>query len=500
MASKIKGLVKDTAIYGLSSIVGRFFNWLLVPFYTFVFTPVELGITQNIYAYVAFTMVFLTFGMETTFFRFINKQNNKEDCMKVYSTILMFVLFVSALFLLLLILFIEPISTWLDYNDHKSYLIVMGVTVAFDAFLSIPYAFLRYKKRPLKFVSLKLLQIFFNISFNLFFLLLCPIIIESDYKFLVEWFYDPNYRVGYTFLSNMIPSVLIILALYSELTGFKYIFDRNKIRTMLKYSYPLVLLGIVGIMNQTVDKVLYPHIFESKEDGLYWLGVYSGGCKIAVVMTMFTQAFRFAYEPFVFAETKDKNAKTIYAKSMTYFVLFALVIFLSISYYLEILKFIIGSRFFEGIKVVPLVMIGELFFGIYFNLSIWFKLTDRTYFGAYISIVGCILIVAINIIFVPIFGFVASAWANLICYLVMSIICYFLGRKYYPIQYEILKLSIYGVVCFVFFQLGTKIEIDNQYIRLGYKSLLLVLFILIIIRKEINISNLPFRKNKTKIK
>ena len=499
MASKIKSLVKDTAIYGLSSIVGRFFNWLLVPFYTFVFTQVEVGTIQNIYAYVAFAMVFLTFGMETTFFRFINKQEDKDSCMKIYSTVLIFVLSLSALFLLLLVLFIAPISTCLNYDDNQSYIIVMGITVAFDAFLSIPYAFLRYKKRPIKFATLKLLQIFLNISFNLFFLILCPIVLDSDYKFLVEWFYDPNYRIGYTFLSNMIPSVLIILVLYPELTGFKYTFEKTKIKGMLKYSYPLVFLGIIGIMNQTVDKILYPYIFESKEDGLYWLGIYSAGAKVAVVMTMFTQAFRFAYEPFVFAETKDKNSKSLYSKSMTYFVLFTLVIFLSINYYLEIIQYIISPAFFEGLKVVPLVMVGEIFFGVYFNLSIWFKLTDKTYFGAYISLIGCILIIGINIIFIPMFGIIASAWANLICYLIMSIICYLFGRKYYPINYEILKLLIYGGICTLFYYLGTKVEIENQYIRLVYKTLLLILFISIIIKREINLSSLPFMK-KNKIK
>lgn len=494
--SKIKSLVKDTAIYGLSSIVGRFFNWFLVPFYTFVFTEIELGSIQNIYAYVAFAMVFLTFGMETTFFRFINKQANKIDSYKVYSTILLFVFSLSLLFVAIVTIFINPISSFLNNSDHQSYIIVMAITVAFDAFLSIPYAFLRYKKRPIKFATLKLLQIFLNIGFNLFFLVLCPIAMDSDYSFLVSWFYDANYRVGYTFLSNMIPSILVIFVLYKELTGFKYIFDKEQFKVMIKYSYPLVILGIIGIMNQTVDKLLYPEIFPTKEEGLYWLGIYTAGCKVAVVMTMFTQAFRFAYEPFVFAETRDKNSKKLYARSMTYFVLFALIMFLGISYYLEILKFIISPKFFEGIKVVPLIMIGELFFGIYFNLSIWFKLTDRTYFGAYISVIGCVLIVGINVFLVPVFGIIASAWANLACYLSMSIVCYFLGRKYFPIPYELRKLFIYACLCGLLYFLGTYIEIDNQYLRISYKTILLLIFMSIVLFKEVKLQKNPFRKRK----
>lgn len=486
--SKIKSLAKDTAIYGLSSIVGRFLNWMLVPFYTFVFSEVELGIIQNIYAYVAFGIIILTFGMETTFFRYVNKQLDEENSYKIYSTIIIFISSICLLFLALVFLFINPISQMMDYEQQKSYLLIMAITVAFDAFIAIPFAFIRYKKRPYKFATLKIIQIGLNISLNLFFLLLCPKIFSSSYSYLISSFFDPNSLLLYTFLANMISSIFITILLFPNLLGFKYRFDTVSFKSMLKYTLPLVLLGLVGILNQTVDKLLYPSLlFKSREEGFYWLGVYTAGAKVAVVMTMFTQAFRFAYEPFVFAENKDKDAREMYSKSMTYFVLFALIILIAISYYLDILKFIISPKFFDGLKVVPLIMIGELFFGVYFNLSIWFKLTDKTIYGAYFSIIGTILIVGINIVFVPIFGIIASAWANLACYLGMSIISYFIGRKYYPINYQIRKLLIYGVISYLFYLVGMNAPIENQTYKLLFRSLLLIIFILIIIKRELGL-------------
>lgn len=490
--TKIKSLAKDTAIYGLSSIIGRFLNWLLVPFYTFVFTEVELGTSQNIYAYVAITIVILTFGMETSFFRYINQETDKESRVKIYSTILIFICSISSLFLILFSIFLKPIAHTLHYEDHASYLMIMAITVAFDAFISIPFAYLRYQKRPIRFASLKLLHIFLCIAFNLFFLVLCPVIMKSSYSELVSWFYDDSYKVGYTFWANMIPSILLVFILFPELCGFPYRFDWKIFPKMLKYAFPLVILGIVGIMNQTIDKILYPSfIFANKDEGLYWLGIYSAGTKVAVVMTMFTQAFRFAYEPFVFASKKDKDSKELYSKSMTYFVLFTLLIFLSISFYLELLKYIIAPKFFGGLEVVPLVMIGELFFGIYFNLSIWFKLTDKTIYGAYFSLIGCIIIVAINLIFVPIYGIIASAWANLACYFVMSALSYLLGQKYYPINYQFKKLALYGLACFVIYQIGFLPEIDNQILRLLYKTTLLCIFLAFIVKIEVPLKNIP---------
>lgn len=496
-ASKIKNLAKDTAIYGLSSIIGRFLNWLLVPFYTFVFTEIELGTIQNIYAYVAFSIIILTFGMETTFFRFMNQETTKEKTQYIYSTILIFIGTICLIFTASVFFFIDPLSRSMGYDDHKSYLLIMAVTVAFDAFLSIPFAFLRYSKRPIRFASLKVIQIALSIGLNLFFLLLCPKLMNSSHSHLVSWFYDPDSMVRYTFLANMIASIFITLVLIPYYIGIPFRFDFSIFPKMIKYALPLVLLGIVGILNQTIDKILYPSfLYSTKSEGLYWLGLYTAGAKVAVVMTMFTQAFRFAYEPFVFAEKKDKDSKELYSRSMTYFVVFALLILLAISYYLEVLKFIISPKFFSGLEVVPLVMIGELFFGVYFNLSIWFKLTDKTIFGAYFSIIGFILIVAVNIIFVPIYGIIATAWANFICYFGMSIISYLVGRKFYPIPYQIKRMLLYGVLCFALFQIGMHIPIEHRVIRLLFRTVLLIIFALVALQNETKINFLSFFKQK----
>lgn len=488
-SSGIKGLVKDTAIYGLSSIVGRFLNWLLVPLYTNIFIQSEYGVVNNIYAYVAIVMVILTFGMETAFFRFVNKED--EDANTVYSTTLTFVGSLALLFVGICVLFINPISNLLEYQNHQDFILIMAVVVALDAFTAIPFAYLRYQKRPIRFATLKLLHIALNIGFNLFFLLLCPWICKHNPE-LISWFYNPDYGVGYIFISNLIPCILLLFLLLPDYTGFKYKFDKQLFNRMLKYSYPLVILGITGIMNQTVDKILYPYIFKDTNEGLTQLGIYTAGTKIAVVMAMFTQAFRFAYEPFIFAQNKGKGDKAMYSKAMTYFVLFALVMFLGVTYYLDILKYFIGSNYFEGLIVVPIVMIGELFFGVYFNLSLWFKLTDRTKFGAYFSIIGCFVIVAINVIFVPIYGFIASAWATLACYLTMTILSYFYGQKYYPINYQVKKLFLYLIVAIAFYFIGTMPEIDSEIIRLGYRTVLLIIFIAIIIKYDIPLSEIPF--------
>lgn len=499
----IKGLVKDTAIYGLSSIVGRFLNWLLVPLYTSnLFSNEEYGVVNNIYAYVALVMIILTFGMETSFFRFVNKEEEQPNT--VYSTVLTFVASLSLLFVGLCILFISPIANFLEYQNHYDFIIIMAIVVALDAFTAIPFAFLRYKKRPIRFASLKLLSIGLNIAFNLFFLLLCPWIHKHNPE-LINWFYKSDYGVGYIFISNLIPSILLAILLIPDYTGFKYKLDKPLLKRMLKYSYPLVILGITGIMNQTVDKLLYPKvIFDNAKEGLAQLGIYSAGTKIAVVMAMFTQAFRFAYEPFIFAQNKGEKDKELYSKAMTYFVLFGLVMFLGVTFYLDIIKYFIGPKFYGGLIVVPVVMIGELFLGIYFNLSLWFKLTDRTMFGAYFSIVGCILIIAINVIFVPIYGFIASAWATLVCYFVMTVLSYFYGQKYYPINYQVKKLTIYLIIALAFYLIGTQPNIENEILKLTYRTILLIVFLGIIIKKDIPLSEIPFvnqliNKHKNKV-
>ncbi|MFV0468188.1 MAG: lipopolysaccharide biosynthesis protein [Dysgonomonas sp.] len=488
MASGMKNLAKDTAIYGLSSIVGRFLNWLLVPFYVRVFMEGDNGIITNIQAYVAITFVILTYGMETTFFRYVNKE--EENSTTVYSTSLITLATSSLLFLVCCFGFISPISSWMGYSNHHSYILLMALTVAIDAFCCIPFASLRNQKRPIRFASIKILNIFSNIGFNLFFILACPKIYQSSPE-LISWFYDPGFGIGYVFVSNLLASLLSLLLLTPDYTGFRYRFDPDLLKRMLRYTFPLLILGIAAVVNQTFDKMIFPHLFANKAEADIQLGIYGACAKIAVVMTMFTQAFRYAYEPFIFSQTKDKGKETSYAMAMKYFIIFGLLIFLSVMFYMDIIKHFVTENYFEGIKVVPIIMMAEIFFGIYFNLSLWYKLIDKTYFGAIFSIVGCVLIIGINLIFIPIYGYIACAWASFWGNLIMMTLSYFVGQKHYPIKYEMKTIAFYFVLVLFLYAIGMFIPIDTVWLRLLFRTVLLGIFLFILIKKDLPLSDIP---------
>ena len=424
----IKALAKDTAIYGLSSIVGRFLNYLLVPLYTATLSAASggYGVITNVYAYTALLLVILTYGMETTFFRFANKEG--EDPRRVYSTALMAVGFTSLVFIVLVLTFISPISAAMGYAEHPSYVWVMAVTVALDAFQCIPFAYLRYKKRPVKFAALKLANIVMSIALNLVFFLALPAWYESTGgDGFVSKIYSPEVGVGYAFYINLFCSGALMFLLVKELTGFKYVFDRALMRRMLSYSWPILVLGIAGILNQTADKILFPYIYKG-EDAHAQLGIYGAASKIAMIMAMITQAFRYAYEPFVFGKAKDKDNRDTYAKAMKYFVIFTLLAFLAVIGYMDILKHLIGSDYWEGLKVVPIVMAAEIMMGVYFNLSFWYKLIDKTIWGAWFSGAGCLVLVIVNVVFVPRYGYMACAWAGFAGYGTAMLLSYFVGQ------------------------------------------------------------------------
>ena len=337
----LKSLAKDTAIYGLSSIVGRFLNYMLVPLYTAVLPASTggYGVVSNVYAFTALMLVLLTFGMETGFFRFANKSG--EDPMKVYANSLLSVGGVSLIFVFLCLLFLQPISNLLDYGDHPEFIAMMAVVVALDSFQCIPFAYLRYKKRPIKFAAIKLLSIVGGIGLNLFFLLVCPWL-NVHCPSTISWFYDSDYLVGYIFISNLIISVVQMFFFIPELTGFAYKLDRVLLKRMVVYSFPVLILGLVGILNQTVDKMIYPFLFEDRQEGLVQLGIYAATSKIAMVMAMFTQAFRYAYEPFVFGKDREGDNRKMYAAAMKYFLIFSLLAFLAVMFYLDLLRYLVA--------------------------------------------------------------------------------------------------------------------------------------------------------------
>lgn len=483
MAS-IKSLIKDTAIYGLSSIVGRFLNWLLVPIYTAVFLPDEYGVVTYLYAIVAIGLIVLTCGMETAFFRFINHED-EQNPMGVYSTSLITLASTSTLFFALVLIFLEPISEALRCGDNPSFVWMLGATLAIDAYTAIPFSYLRYCERPMRFATLKLINIAVNIGLNLFFLLLCPWIWKHNPE-LIAWFYDPTFGVGYIFLANLISSVVTLLMLLPDTLHVPFSFDGKLLRKMLIYAYPLLILGLAGIMNQNLDKIFLPSLFPSKDIAMQELGIYGACGKIAVVMMMFTQAFRFAYEPFIFAQNRQRGEdKTMaYREAMKYFIIFAFFIFLAVMYYMPVLKYFISPKYFSGLKVVPIIMVADIFFGVFFNLSVWYKLTDKTIWGTWFSLIGLAIVVAINFIFVPIYGYVACAWAALACYGTMMVLSYVVGRAKYPIPYDLNNALFYMVLALALYALGIAVSTGNDWIDLSLRTIFLVGFVVIIVKKE----------------
>jgi len=488
--ANLKSLAKDTAIYGMSSILGRFLNYLLVPLYTSKLSAASggYGIITNLYAYTALLMVILTYGMETTFFRYANKTN--EDPQKVYSSTLIMVGFTSLLFIALVSIFLQPLSGVMGYSDHSSYVWVMAATVSIDAFQCIPFAYLRYKKRPIKFAALKLLFIAFNIALNLLYFVVLPDLYKS-YPDIIQHIYNPETGVGYAFYINLVCTASITFFFYKELTGFKYTFDKELAKRMLSYSWPILILGIAGILNQTADFILFPYLYKGSQ-AHQQLGIYGAASKIAMIMAMITQAFRYAYEPFVFGKGNDKDNRETYAVAMKYFIIFTLLAFLVVMGYINILRHIIGRDYWEGLKVVPIVMAGTIMMGVYFNLSFWYKLIDKTIWGAYFSGIGCFVLILINIIFVPQYGYMACAWAGLIGYATAMTLSYFVGQKKYPINYPLKSIGIYVLIAVFFF---IAITYSNQHLpkiyALAVNTLIIFAFIAHIIYHDLPLSSMP---------
>lgn len=499
--ANLKSLAKDTAIYGLSSIVGRFLNYLLVPLYTANLSAASggYGVITNMYAYSALLLVILTYGMETTFFRFSNKEG--EDAQKVYSTILMAIGSTSLLFVALVLLFLSPISSFMGYADHPSYVWVMAVTVALDAFQCIPFAYLRYKKKAIKFAAFKMLFIILNILLNLLFFLVLPALYAS-HPDTVGAIYNPEVGAGYAFYINLACTGTITFCFYKELIGFRYIFDKALMRRMLSYSWPILVLGIAGILNQAADKILFPYIYEG-ENAHEQLGIYGAASKIAMIMAMITQAFRYAYEPFVFGKARESDNRDTYAKAMKYFIVFTLLAFLMVVGYMDILKHIIGRDYWSGLKVVPIVMAAEIMMGIYFNLSFWYKLIDKTIWGAWFSGIGCMVLLAINFIFVPRYGYTACAWAGFAGYGTAMLLSYFVGQKYYPIKYDMTGIAKYVVLAAVIFVLMSVCQkaFASSAVTAAVNTLLIIVFMAYLVKKDFPLSSLPvigkkFRKQK----
>jgi O-antigen/teichoic acid export membrane protein len=490
-----KKLAGDTAIYGVSSIVGRFLNWWLVPYYSFLFLPEEYAVVTNLYAYVAFFLVLLTYGMETSFFRYASKSENPE---KVYSTSLISMFFTTAIFVLLAAYFRENIASLIQYPEHSEYILWFAVILGIDAFTSIPFARLRLNNRPIKFASVKLIFIAFNIGFNLFFLSLCPRLIENNPDSVVHYIYSSEIGVGYVFISNLLASVITFILLIPEIFKVSFQFDKELLKKMLNYAFPILIVGLAGVVNQNIDKILIPFLIPENKDPMFQLGVYGANFKLAVLMNMFIQAFRYAFEPFFFSHSGAKNDTQVYATIMKYFVIFGLLIFLGMILYLDIIKVIIDKEYHSGLKVIPLVLMANLFFGIYFALSLWYKLKDMTRYGAYIALTGAAITLGMNIILIPIMGYMGSAIAIFVCFFVMMIISYIYGQKYYPIPYNLKRIGLYFSIAAIIYTISLFTSAQNALIKYTLHSFLLVIFLFSVFRLEKNELGALFKFSKKK--
>lgn len=456
--SAIKKLAGQTAIYGLSSIVGRLLNYLLVPLYTRIFAQAEYGVVSELYSYSSFLLILFTYGMETAFFNFMQKEEDKE---KVYNTSLSAVLYTSFFLSGVMILFSGTFADWIKYPQHPEYVTWLALIIAFDAIAAIPFARLRQLNKAKRFAALKLVNIFLNIGFNIFFLILCPKFLKGDAGFftrIANSFYSPTIGLGYVFISNVLASGITLLMLFPQFKNINYKPDIKLLKEMLWYAFPLLIAGFAGMINETFDRAVYKYLAPNPKTALAELGVYSACYKLSIIMTLFIQTFRYAAEPFFFSQQKNEDKKRVYANVMKYFVITCSLIFVSVMLYIDIIKIFIGEEFRSGLAVVPILLMANLCLGVFYNLSMWYKLTGQTRYGAYFSIAGGVATIILLFVLIPKFGYMGAAWATLITYALMMILSYITGQKNYPIPYDVGGSLLYVALALLIYLAAAGLE------------------------------------------
>ena len=496
----IKALAGQTVIYGMGTIVPRLLNYLLVPLYTRVFVAGVYGQITDLYAWIAFLLALLTYGMETTFFRYTQKENPD----KVFNNIVSCIIFTTGIFMILDILLYKNFAHLIQYEHNTQYVLFLGIIVALDALTAVPFAKLRRLNKAKLFTLIKIANVSLNIGLNLFFLLVIP---ETALEISNKIFGPQAGLLIWVLISNVLSSLLSLLLLLPQFKGFKFELDKSLIRPMLAYSLPILLISLVGMVNEVADKILIKYLtpipdaetlanldITGEEYALSQLGIYGANFKLAVLMTIFIQMFRYASEPFFFGKAKDRNAPELYAKVMTYFVIFCLLIFLGVMLYIDILKYFVGrggSDYHEGLIIVPIVLIANMFYGIVFNLSIWFKLTDRTFSGTIISIIGACITLLCLFVLVPHIGYLGAAIAHLGCYTTMTLVSYFWGQKVFPVPYQVGRIILYMIFAIGLFLLSTVFSEYSLIIRLIINTVLIIIYLGIVFIFE--------RKNPLKI-
>lgn len=489
--STIKKLAGDTAIYGVSSIVGRFLNFLLTPFYTkVVFDSLlpQYGVITELYSYIAFLMIFLTFGMETGYFRFMQKKENSES---IFSSIIAFLFFISIIFFSLVIIFLDSISDALNYSSNKSFIIILAVIVCVDAFSALPFAKLRLQSKAKRFALLKIVNIGVNIFFNIFFFLIVPKF--YNYSFIKDIFYT-DYIVVYVLISNLIASIVTFLCLIPEIISEKFSFKFSLITDLLPYSFPIVLSGLAGQINEIIDRPLLKYLIsvpseiisevEKNNYVMSQMGIYGANFKLAVIITLFIQAFRYAFEPIFFKMGKGDDQNKTYSKVMTYYVIFSLSIFLAITLYIDIFKNFIGENYWQGLSIVPIILMSQILLGISFNQSIWYKLSDKTIYGLYVTLIGAVVTLSFNFLLVPKYGYIGSAISHVVCYLFIISASYYFSLKHYKVPYNFKRIVLYFIFALLLFFVNKIITIKSDILSFGFHTILFMSFVALVIFVE----------------
>ncbi len=487
--TEIKKLAGQTVIYGISSIIGRMLFFILTPLYTIlIFDPVEYGVITDFYAFIGIALVVFTYRMEMAFFRYGADKNLYRDSFQTaLSSIIVSTIFFSSILIFLASWLIQ--SPLFDYPDRTNLLLMSIGIVALDALAEIPFAKLRLDSRPLRFALIRILGIAVNLGLNLFFLLFCPYALGQEFwSFLhplIDRIYDPSFGIGYVFLANLASSAVVIILHLPQFLDWRPKLNFALWKQMMSYALPLIIVGFSFVINEMLDRKLIPLLGSgSREENIADLGIYGANYKLAMILSLFTQAFRYGAEPFFFKQRAFADANEKYAKVAKYFIIVAMIGFLAITLLIDLFKFFIGSKYWPGLHVVPILLLANLMLGAYYNFSLWYKLTDKTLWGAAISILGALITILLNIWWIPIFGYTGSAWATLICYTTMMLLGYSFGQKYYPIPYPVRRLGLYLFSSLILWGVFSWFRPENMWKSLFLGAILFVLFLLLLVRFE----------------
>lgn len=492
--SSLKKLAGETALYGISSIVGRFISYLLVPLYTKFFNPAEYGIVGELYAYAAFFIIVYTYGMETAYFRFAS--NNKEGEKSIYNSSFTLILVTSLCFSAVLAVFATPLVEMMEYPGKEYFVYMFAAILALDAIVAIPFARLRLQNKPLQFAAARLINIGLNVGLNLFFIVFCQKVAEGavfpDLWPLIATIYDPSRAVSYIFVANLIASAALIFILWKPLSEIRFSLDFKVLKPMLIYAYPLMFMGLAGAINNMLSmpmlKYYLPEGFYEGLTNQEVLGIFAACYKLSVFMLLGVQAFRFASEPFFFSSAKDKNSPALFSRVMHWFVIVGCFTLFAVSINLDIISLLFLQRasYWQALNIVPILLLANLFLGIYFNLSIWFKLSDKTYFGSWISIFGAFITIVLNIVLIPVLGYEGSALVTLICYFSMSALSFYFGQKHYPVPYRTGRNLAYILGTVLLTYLVRAVEIEDLVLSISFHFVAVLAFLGVIFLLEKN--------------